>query len=160
MSPASARRAPGPDPAALAELAALTPTTGGRLQKAPAHDPVLGPPAPTVPAPTVPSAQAPAKEAPSDRRRRSELGDAGAKTKVGFYQDPDDTARARAAYEWTRVHEGSRSFSEFIAAAVMREVARLEIRYHDGRSWPGVEAGQIPTGKPLAGPTVRPPPQP
>ncbi len=148
MTPTPTNRAAGPDPAALA---ALTPPTGGRLQKAAAHDPVLGPPAPAAAAPT---------DVPPDRRQRPGVAHAATKTKVGFLQDPDDTARARAAYEWTRLHEGHRSLSDFIAAAVMREVARLEAQYHDGDPWPGVEVGQIPTGKPLAARPVRTPHQP
>jgi len=71
------------------------------------------------------------------------------KAKVGFYQAPDDTARARAAYDWTRPQEGHRSFSDFISAAVMREVARLETKYHDSEPWPALEPGRLPTGKPL-----------
>lgn len=74
---------------------------------------------------------------------------AAGKSKVGFYQDADDTARARAAYDWSRPHEGHRSFSDSVASALMREVSRLEAKYHDNKPWPAVEAGQLPTGKPL-----------
>lgn len=142
MSPTRANRAAGPDPDALT---ALTAPTVGRLQKAVAHDPVLRPPTAPV--------GAPADVPPPDRRRGTGPGPGAAKTKVGFLQDPDDTARTRAAYEWTRLHEGHRSFSEFIAAAVIREVTRLEAEYHDGQPWPGIDVGQLPTGRPLtAGP--------
>jgi hypothetical protein len=149
--PPSRRRGASPDRATLAELAQAPPR--GRLRKAPAADPVLGAVG-TAPADRADSDVPPA----GDRRgrRRAAGGPAertdpppAAKTKVGFYQDGADTARARAAYDWTRPQEGHRSFSEFIAAAVMREVYRLEAQYHDGKPWPPVQPGQLPTGKPL-----------
>lgn len=118
----------------------------GRLRKAPAADPVLGLAAATaVNTPTVapPSAEKPQKGTLAPRAASA------AKSKVGFYQDPNDTARARAAYDWTRPHEGHRSFSDFISAALMREVGRLERKYHDGSPWPAVAPGQLPTGKPM-----------
>ena len=146
------RRGARPDAQALDELG-QAPSPAGRLRKAPTADPVVnaGSPTPGEPADTGERATggtgrpAAATRAPRPARSTSTAG----KTKVGFYQDPDDTARARAAYDWTRPHEGHRSFSDFIAAAVMREVARLEAKHHDGQPWPAVEPGQLPTGKPL-----------
>jgi len=76
-------------------------------------------------------------------------GSTAAKAKVGFYQRTEDTARARAAFIWTRPQEGHRSFSDFVAAAVMAEVARLEAKYHGGKPWPAIDTGQLPVGKPL-----------
>lgn len=147
------RRGARPDAQALDELG-QAPATGGRLRKAPTADPVVdaGSPGPTAePAEAGERVTggagrpAAAARAPQPPRSTSTAG----KAKVGFYQDPDDTARARAAYDWTRPHEGHRSFSDFIAAAVMHEVARLEAKHHDGQPWPAVEPGQLPTGKPL-----------
>lgn len=76
-------------------------------------------------------------------------GSTAGKPKVGFYQRAEDTARARAAFVWTRPQEGHRSFSDFVAAAVMAEVERLEAKYHGGKPWPAMDAGQLPVGKPL-----------
>ena len=131
--PAPPRRA-GARPAAadLDELSA--PPT--RLVRAPKTDPVtaLASPTPSQPPP------APVTRAPS----------AATKTKTGFYQDVDAAARARAAYTWTRAQEGHRTFSDLIARAVLTEVERLEAKYHDGQPWPGMQPGQIGTGKPLS----------
>lgn len=151
------RRGARPDTDALDELT-QAPAAGGRLRKAPAVDPVLsaGSTSETVQGrgPEVdqrkPAAAQPARAPAAVRVPRAErVTSTAGKAKVGFYQDPDDTARARAAYDWTRPREGHRSFSDFIATAVMREVAQLEAKYHDGQPWPAVEAGRLPTGKPL-----------
>lgn len=148
------RRGARPDSADLDELA-KAPAGEGRLRKAPVADPVLaaGTAVPTQ-EPGLPggsrSEPTPASPTPAaDALRRARATPSAGKAKVGFYQDPDDTARARAAYDWTRPYEGHRSFSDFIAGAVMREVARLEAQHHDGQPWPAVEPGQLPTGKPL-----------
>jgi hypothetical protein len=142
MPPPSRRRGAKPDAATLDELARAS-ASGGQLRKAPPSDPVLdvgsGTPA------------GDRETGPRRRRGRSDHDPAPTtgKTKVGYYQDPDDVARARAAYEWTRLQENHRSFSDLIAAALMREVARLEEKYNNGQPWPPVEPGHIPTGKPL-----------
>lgn len=151
--PPTRRRSGSPSPEALAGLREQPPAPG-RLRKAPESDPVLGiasspgtPPAGVAPAPSTT-----APKAPNTPRRSAATPSptgSGSKAKVGFYQDPDDTARARAAYNWTRAQEGHRSFSDFLASAIMREVERLERDYHEGTPWPSVEAGELPTGKPL-----------
>jgi len=135
------KRRPGASPNVddLAALRAQGPA-GGRLRKAPVTDPVLGV------ASAAPVAASAAHEPPETDRPAA---DASPKVKVGFYQRPRDSARARAAFSWTRPQEGHRSFSDFIAAAVMREVERLEAEYHEGEPWPSMEAGELPTGKPL-----------
>jgi len=69
--------------------------------------------------------------------------------KVSFYQDPEDTARVRAALLHTQGSEGGRSLSAFIHAAVMKETRRLERKYNDGQPWSGVDARGIPQGRPL-----------
>lgn len=130
------RRGASPNTDDLAGLGD-TPDPGGRLRKAPSADPVLGVSGP-------PHADAATgKKGPARRAKPT------SKNKVGFYQDSDDTARARAAYDWTRPREEHRSFSDFIAAALMREVERLEAAYNDGKPWPSLEPGKLPTGKPL-----------
>lgn len=59
-----------------------------------------------------------------------------AKSKVGFYQHVEDTARARGAFIATQSREDYGSFSEFIAAAVMKETQRLEQQYNGGAHFP------------------------
>jgi len=73
-----------------------------------------------------------------------------AKTKMGFYQAPEDAARARAAFHWTRLDEGHRSFSDFVAFAIATEVERLEAKYNGGQPWEPMQPGELPTGKPFA----------
>ncbi|MEV4902859.1 hypothetical protein AB0K08_16150 [Citricoccus sp. NPDC055426] len=70
--------------------------------------------------------------------------------KVGFYQDPDDTARMRGAYLHTVATEGHRSLSAFIDHAVMTEVQRLEAEYNHGQPFPPVTTRQMPQGRPLS----------
>lgn len=69
--------------------------------------------------------------------------------KVSFYQDREDTARMRGAVLATRDDEGHRSMSEFINAAVLAEVERLEEKYNNGEQFPPVEANRSHAGKPL-----------
>lgn len=132
--PPSRRRGASPNAEDLAGLGDAP--APGRLRKAPAADPVLGVAAASAPNPAPESSPAAAKGAP-------------AKTKVGFYQSVEDTARARAAYDWTRPRTRHRSFSDFIAHAVMREVERLEAEYNDGQPWPSLEPGELPAGRPM-----------
>jgi len=141
--PPTNRRAAAADTAALDALTAPAP---GRLRKSPAADPVLGQSAPQ------PDHDRPE---PDRRRRRSNpnpapaAGGPNAKTKVGFYQLAEDTDRARGAFEYTRAAEGHATLSEFIAAAVMKEVERLEREYNNGKPWPDLRAGTIATGNPI-----------
>lgn len=121
-----------PAVADLQDLAA--PPAGGRLTKAPKTDPVA-------------ALAGPANSEPA--RGSGPATVASAKTKTGFYQDVDQAARARAAYTWTRAQESHRTFSDLIARAVLAEVQRLEAKYNDGQPWPGMQPGQIGTGKPL-----------
>jgi len=72
------------------------------------------------------------------------------RNKVGFYQDPNDSARMRAAFIHTRAETGTRSLSAFIDQAVMAEVRRLERTYNEGQPWGGVHAGTIPPGPPVS----------
>lgn len=69
--------------------------------------------------------------------------------KVSFYQSREDTARMRGAFMATRAEEGYRSMSEFISAAVLAEVRRLEAKYNDGEPFPAIEADRGHAGKPL-----------
>ena len=69
--------------------------------------------------------------------------------KVSFYQDPEDTARLRAAYRHTLANTSDRSLSDFINRVVMAEVDQLEHRYNGGRPFPSVGVGEIPQGRPV-----------
>jgi len=135
----------------IAALDALTAPATGRLRKSPAADPVLGQAAPQLQPQVDPDRERPE---PDRRRRRSNPNPApaaagpNAKTKVGFYQLAENTERARGAFEYTRAVEGHATLSEFIAAAVMREVERLEREYNHGKPWPPLRAGTIATGNP------------
>lgn len=137
--PGPRRRGGVPDPAALGELAAP-----GRLPKAPSADPVLGATSPQERAGRATGAPPPVPDdVPAARTARAPSA------KAQFYDLADELARARAAYLHTHAQEGHRSWSEFVAATVRREVRRLEALYHGGEPWPDVAAGQIPTGRPL-----------
>lgn len=69
--------------------------------------------------------------------------------KVSFYQDPEDTARLRAAYRHTLANTADRSLSDFIQRVVMAEVERLEGQYNGGKPFPSMGAGELPQGRPV-----------
>jgi len=79
--------------------------------------------------------------------RRAATKTTASKPKVSFYQDADDSARARAALRATRDTEGERSWSQFIDDAVMREVERLERKYNGGKPWPPTPTGVLRPGR-------------
>ncbi len=90
-----------------------------------------------------PPATASAEE-PARRRRASQ-----SKHKLSIYQDPEDTARLRAAYRVVLAEGKDRSFSDFITRVLITEVERLEAEHNGGRPFRGVGAGEIPTGRPV-----------
>lgn len=99
-----------------------------------------------TPPPKVPAqqpAQQPAEE-PARPRRASQ-----SKHKLSIYQDPEDTARLRAAYRLVLAQGKDRSFSDFINRVLITEVERLEAEHNGGRPFQGVGAGEIPTGRPV-----------
>jgi hypothetical protein len=71
------------------------------------------------------------------------------KVKVGLYVEDSFLSRARAAYWNTAVQENNRSFSEWAARALERDVLRLEAQYNDSQQWPPLQPGDLPTGRPL-----------
>ena len=104
------------------------------------------PVAPAQPAETPPPkvpAQQPAEE-PARPRRASQ-----SKHKLSIYQDPEDTARLRAAYRLVLAQGKDRSFSDFINRVLITEVERLEAEHNGGRPFRGVGAGELPTGRPV-----------
>jgi hypothetical protein len=94
-------------------------------------------------APPAPSAAT--AEAEGERRRGRRAG----AVQITFYIDAEQAARARAAFMRTQGPEGNRTWSDFIADAVRRETERLERTYNDAQPWPGVQAGAMPTGRPV-----------
>ncbi|NYI72717.1 hypothetical protein GGQ54_003331 [Naumannella cuiyingiana] len=94
---------------------------------------------PVAPAPAEAPAEQPAPAAPAKKSR----------PKVSFYQDPDDTARVRAAILHTMTTEGSRGLSQFIHDAVMEKVEQLEARYNGGEPFPPVGPRELPQGRPM-----------
>ncbi|APF35845.1 hypothetical protein BO218_12490 [Microbacterium paludicola] len=95
-----------------------------------------GPAQPAAEAATEPQAVAPAK--------RSKYP-----PKVSFYQDRDKTDRIRGAILYTMASEGVRSLSQFLDAAAMKEVERLEAKYNGGKPFPPVGARELPQGRPM-----------
>lgn len=69
--------------------------------------------------------------------------------KVSFYQDRDKTDRIRGAILHTMTSEGVRSLSQFLDAAAMKEVERLEAKYNGGKPFPPVGARELPQGRPM-----------
>lgn len=110
----------------------------GRSPVAPAQ-----PAAEPVAQPIIETPAAPAEQ-PARPRRASQ-----SKHKLSIYQDPEDTARLRAAYRHTLAASTDRSFSDFINRVLMTEVERLEAQHNGGKPFQGVGAGEIPTGRPV-----------
>lgn len=86
-----------------------------------------------------------AADAASLEKKRAH--DAAQTKKVGFYQHPEDTARARGAWMATSNLEGDRSLSDFIAKAISREVERREALYNDGQQFPPIDTGNVSPGR-------------
>ena len=60
----------------------------------------------------------------------------------------DVRARIRAAYRYTGVTEGHRTFSDLVTALLEVEARRLEDQYNDGRPFTGGDQ-PLPGGRPL-----------
>ena len=115
----------------------------------PAAEPApVSPPAPE-PQPAAPAA-APAPAAPVD-----EIPAAAAKPrskyppKVSFYQEREDTDRIRGAIMHTIPYEGTRTLSQFLSGAAMKEAERLEAQYNGGKPFPRVGARELPQARPM-----------
>lgn len=68
--------------------------------------------------------------------------------KTSFFQSKESGARMRSAYMATRHLTGSRTLSDFILAAVEREVEALERQYNEGNVFTA-DPGSVPRGRPL-----------
>jgi len=105
-------------------------------------------PAPVAPAPDQePAEVAPAVEAPAPApKKRTKYP-----PKVSLYQELENTDRIRGAIPHTFAQEGFRNLSQFLNAAAMKEVERLEQMYNDGKPFPPVKARELPQGRPNGG---------
>ena len=103
----------------------------------------------TTPAPEVDEAAAPASMSTSSTSLTRRTTTPKTRAKVSFYQEPEDTDRVRGAILHTMTTEGSRNLTQFINAAVMREVERLEAKYNGGEPFPPIGPGELPQGRPM-----------
>lgn len=71
--------------------------------------------------------------------------------KVSVYLDRELDERMRAALLHTMVAEGHRSLSEFVARALLHEVARLEARYNSSGPFVVAGVGELRRGRPMRG---------
>jgi len=98
-------------------------------------------PAPAAPAPEQqPAEVAPAAEVTAPKKRTKYP------PKVSFYQELENTDRIRGAILHTFAQEGFRNLSQFLNAAAMKEVERLERKYNDGKPFPPVRPANYPRG--------------
>ncbi|WP_427019277.1 ParB family protein (plasmid) [Pseudarthrobacter sp. P1] len=63
-----------------------------------------------------------------------------------YFRTPD-AEQVRAAYDAVGHLEGYGAIADLIEAATHREVRRLQRKYNKGKPWPGIPAGQLPTGR-------------
>jgi hypothetical protein len=68
---------------------------------------------------------------------------------VSFYRSTEDTDRIRGAIMHTIPYEGTRTLSQFLSGAAMKEVERLEAQYNGGKPFPRVGARELPQGRPM-----------
>lgn len=71
-----------------------------------------------------------------------------AKEQLNIAIPVDVRARIRAAYRYTGVTEGHRTFSDLITSLLEAEARRLEGQYNDGRTFTGGDQ-PLPGGRPL-----------
>lgn len=100
------------------------------------------------PAPAPAEAATPVQPAPA-ATSGSTNGPKKHRHKVSFYQDEDDTDRVRGALLHTMANEPHRTLTDFIHAAVMEKVERLEAKYNGGNPFPPVKARELPQGRPF-----------
>lgn len=56
-----------------------------------------------------------------------------------YYMDPDEHARAEAAYAFTAGHTRLRSWTAFVEAAIQEKTRSLEAKYNDARPFTELE---------------------
>ena len=105
-----------------------------------------------APAPRTPPAAQPVLSAPVDAATTTKppVASKGADKKpLSVRATLHDQARIRAAFMATNSAERHGSLSDFITRAALEKVAQLEQQYNDGSPWPAVDAGDVPTGRPI-----------
>ncbi len=88
---------------------------------------------------------------PAAGRRRSRDNAEKSPAHITPYFTLGQAAQVRAALQAVGPGEGYASLSDFVVAATMEEVKRLQDKYNQGRSWRGVAAGTIRRGRPTRG---------
>jgi hypothetical protein len=58
-----------------------------------------------------------------------------------------DAEQVRAAYGAVGQLEGYGAITDLIETGTLKEVRRLQRKYNKGKPWPGIPAGQLPTGR-------------
>ncbi|MGZ0069852.1 ParB family protein [Microbacterium arborescens] len=101
------------------------------------------------PGPSAPAPQQKAPEAVTETQAAGPAKRTKYPPKVSFYQDRDKTDRIRGAILHTMAQEGVRTLSQFLDAAAMKEVERLEAKYNNGKPFPPVGARELPQGRPM-----------
>lgn len=122
------------------------------LHAVPVLEEVVSTPAPVVPAQAAVEApvQTPAPATAPDQIPEPALPAAVKKTyrKTSFFQSQESGSRMRSAYMATRHLTGYRTLSDFILAAVEREVEALEKAHNEGNVF-DADPGSVPRGRPL-----------
>lgn len=97
----------------------------------------LTPASPTPPTPSTPSTTS----------RPSVPSLPSGTTKITVALPADLVGRARNAY-WSTGHlTGTRSFAAWVAQALEAKLSSDEATFNDGRAWPPLPPGEIPTGR-------------
>lgn len=122
QAPAAQQAVPQQEPAQQPQLVVHTQA----VQQGPQYPPAL--------------LRQPAPEAPKPEKKMYR--------KTSFFQSKESGARMRSAYMATRHLTGSRTLSDFILAAVEREVEALERQYNEGNLFTA-DPGSVPRGRPL-----------
>lgn len=129
QTPPPAAQAPAPAPVVQAAAAPQSPP------RVPAT-----PPAEVQSVPAAAPEQTPEPEPPAAVKK--------AYRKTSFFQSQESGSRMRSAYMATRHLTGYRTLSDFILAAVEREVEALEKTYNEGNMF-DADPGSVPRGRPL-----------
>jgi hypothetical protein len=106
------------------------------------EQPPLVPPDSSAPTPS----RQPAPAARSPRRPKGQT--TTARPQVSAYVDQHLRSRAQAAYKATSHLEGDRSWSEFVATALLAETERREAAHNHGEPFPDNGRPRAP-GRPL-----------
>ena len=89
--------------------------------------------------------------APATEWERHGFPKAKSPAHINPYFTADQAAQVRAAFHAAGPGEGYASLSDLVVAATMEEVKRLQRKYNEGRTWPGISAGKIRRGRPTLG---------